>query len=146
MSESVKIEIDLSCDFWNHNPFDVVVMINDHEIYNGEIEEKTTIKSQLELGEGEHQIKLILSGKTIHDTITDGPGGDIINDVLLNVHDIRFDDISVDKNIWSNSVYQPNNTDAPIELVKNCVNLGWNGVWLFSFETPIYIWLLENLD
>lgn len=147
MTDSIKVEIDLSCDFWNYNPFNVSVMIDDKEIYNGEIEEKTTVSDTVDLDEGEHQIKLILSGKTIEDTITDGAGGPILKDVLLNVHDIRFDDISVGQCIWSHSVYKPEEkANAPSELVKNCVNLGWNGVWEFPFEMPIYIWLLENLD
>jgi len=146
MSESIKVEVDLSCDYWNYNPFDVTVMIDDKEIHNDEIEEKITITSNIELEDGEHSIKLILSGKTNADTETDGDGGPIINDVLLNVHDIRFDDISVGQCIWLNSIYRPDVEAAPNELVKNCVNLGWNGEWEFPFETPIYIWLLENLD
>lgn len=146
MTDHVKVEIDLSCDYWNYNPFDVSVFIDDEEIFAGEIEEKTTVTADVKDDENKHKIKLVLSGKTMHDTVTDGNGGPIINDVLLNVHDIRFDDISVGQCVHTYSVYKPEEENAPEELVKNCVNLGWNGVWEFPFEMPIYIWLLENLN
>jgi len=145
MTEFVKIEIDLSCNFWNYNPFNVAVMIDDKEIFNNKIEEKITIKSTADLDDGNHTIQLKLSGKTDEDTVIDDKNESILKDVILNVHDIRFDDISVGKNLWSNSSYYPD-LDRVLDSTKHHVNLGLNGIWKFNFETPVYIWLLENLD
>ena len=31
------------------------------------------------------------------------------------------------------------------EFIKNSTDLGHNGTWTYSFGTPFYMWLLENL-
>ena len=31
------------------------------------------------------------------------------------------------------------------ESFKNAVDMGFNGTWIFTFKSPFYLWLLENL-
>jgi len=35
--------------------------------------------------------------------------------------------------------------DATRPVLTNCIDLGWNGEWQLEFDSPFYIWLLENI-
>ena len=68
--------------------------------------------------------------------------------MLLNIDGITIDDISLGQLLW-NAEYildkpQQYNSKEITELA-NCVNLGWNGTYVFKFTSPFYIWLLEKL-
>jgi hypothetical protein len=74
----------------------------------------------------------------------------------LNIDSIEIDEIDLGSLLWTASKYYPNypvvyktkmqseGVNLP-ELVDNCVNLGWNGKWTLPFQSPFYIWLLENI-
>jgi len=144
MSESVKIEIDLETEYWNDNPFAVEIRIAGKTVFNEKIFESTTVSDSVDVDEGVQSIEIHLSEKTEKDTVTDEQNN-IVNDVILRVKDIRFDGISVDRNIWNNSRYYTV-SDKKLPTLNDHVDLGNNGIWTFDFEIPIYIWLLENLD
>ena len=105
--------------------------------------------------EGDCFLTIELKNKTKHDTVLD-IHGNIIEDLLLNIDSVEIDEIDLGSLLWTASDYRP---DYPavhkakmqaqgIELaesVKNCVNLGWNGKWMLPFQSPFYIWLLENI-
>ena len=68
--------------------------------------------------------------------------------MLLNIVDIEIDDISVGSLLWSSTFVldEPiNNGSEVINEFTGCVNLGLNGTYTFKFNSPFYIWLLENL-
>mgnify|MGYP005656687375 FL=1 len=47
--------------------------------------------------------------------------------------------------MWKCSNYYPDGDDTP-DVLPAVVDLGWNGDYVIEFESPIYIWLLENLE
>jgi hypothetical protein len=108
-----------------------------------------------ELEEGDCYVDIELKNKTKSDTVLD-ENGIIVDDLLLNIISIEIDEIDLDMLLWTQSVYTPVYPPHYVkkiqleghtleESLKNCVNLGWNGVWKFKFTSPFYIWLLENI-
>lgn len=114
------------------------------------------IEFEAELEEGDRNLEIEFLNKGFGDTVTDEKG-EIISDMLLNIDSIEIDDIDLGTLKWTLSDYKPQYPNRyvqtvvkdtgkkPDESVKSCVNLGWNGKWSLPFQSPFYIWLLENL-
>lgn len=107
------------------------------------------------VAEGDCTLAIELKNKSIYDTVIDNDGK-IIDDLLLNIDSIEIEEIDLGSLLWTASDYRPNYPQSYVtamlaqgkELapsVKNCVNLGWNGKWILPFQSPFYIWLLENI-
>ena len=73
----------------------------------------------------------------------------------MNIKRIEIDEIDIGGLVYD-GVYTPQypepwatqQKDAGIELqesFKNVTQLGHNGTWQFTFQSPFYMWLLENL-
>lgn len=109
---------------------------------------------KVDVQEGDAFLEIALLNKEPGDTVSDN-SGNIIRDMLLNIKSIEIDDIALDRLLWTHSEYTPkydssyleyckqNNIEVP-PVVKNCVNLGWNGTWKLPFSSPFFVWLLEN--
>ena len=67
--------------------------------------------------------------------------GKVSKDQLLNIDSLLLDEIEVGVLRHSNGVL----TTTDGRTFKEIVNIGYNGIWEFQFETPLYLWLLENL-
>ena len=105
----------------------------------------------VEVLEGEHSLEIHLLNKHSTDTIKNDVG-QITEDMLLNIDSVEIDEIEIGALKWTLSSYYPeypegylDENQKSIKEVKNCVNLGWNGVWKIHFTSPFYIWLLENI-
>ena len=62
--------------------------------------------------------------------------------MLLNIKSVEIDEIDLNQVPWNLGEYRPaHNT----EVIRNCVNLGWNGSWSLTWTNPFYIWLLESM-
>jgi hypothetical protein len=117
------------------------------EANSGEVE---TLEFTSPVSEGDHTLKIRLENKEPTDTIKDDSNTscEIYKDMLLNIEDIKIDDVSVGNLLW-NAKYildEPQEYQGKIVTqLEKCVNLGWNGSYEFKFTSPFYIWLLENL-
>ena len=139
--ESLDLRLKLSSSFWDKAPY-VGVTVDDVSLFNGQVSESIEINWSGNLNEGTHSLNIELYNKDKYQTIIEN--GEILKDQILNIDNIYFDDIEVGFLKWSHSEYITKHPGAPNKLV-NCVNLGYNGIWTLKFNTPIYIWLLENL-
>ena len=74
--------------------------------------------------------------------------GKIVKDLLLNINDIKIEDISLGNLLWT-ADYKLDQKQTfngqEIDHLDNCVNLGWNGTYMLTFTSPFYLWLLENI-
>lgn len=146
MSESVSIRIKLSSENWSYRYPSARVYVDDLVIYDKVVEQPDEIVWSGELEEGTHKLTIEMYGKQGSDTRTDNDGN-IIEDVILNINNVEFDDIDIGYTKWSHSKYYPDQSsthNAPEKLVE-CVDLGWNGRWELEFYSPVYLWLLENI-
>jgi len=144
--ENINIEIELSETSWSKHPqysiwFDNQV-VEQSEISSG----RKTIKFTREIEEGPHSLSIRLENKDPSDTVIDD--NQIVKDMLLNIEDIRIDDITLGNLLWfaQYKLDQPQQYNGKIiDELSNCVNLGWNGTYTLTFNSPFYIWLLEKL-
>ena len=109
---------------------------------------------KVDVEEGTSVLEVSLLNKEHGDTqLTES--GDIVKDMLLNIKSIEIEDIALDSLLWTHSEYTPiydqsyldyckEHSIEVVDIVKNCVNLGWNGTWKLQFESPFFVWLLEN--
>jgi len=109
-----------------------------------------------ELSEGDQTLTIQFLNKGYGDTVLDEKRN-ILSDLLLNIDSIEIDDIDLGPLKWTISEYCPEYSSAyvsehlkmqarePDKILKSCVNLGWNGTWSITFQSPFYIWLLENI-
>lgn len=141
--EALKFKIGLSGTFWDKQP-NFSIFLDDSLYATG------TASSNIEyicfnanLAEQlSHKLKIRLTNKSDSDTVTD-TDGNIIKDMLLNIDSIEIDDIELGQLKWSLSEFLPDDaTTRPV--LKNCVNLGWNGTYTLEFDSPYYLWLLEK--
>jgi hypothetical protein len=145
--EKLKIVVTLSGTFWGKRP-QFSIWLDDNQIVSSEIASQAQQEFAFEhtIDEGEHSLKIRLENKTDSDTKV--VNGEVVNDMLLNIDDITFDDISLGNLLWSAEYYpdRPKQYNGQIVTkLENCVNLGWNGTWVLKFTSPFYIWLLEQL-
>lgn len=145
--ESIHFDIGLSGTYWSQVP-EYSISIDDIEYYSGSVTAFINLEFQAALvNHADHVLKIHLLNKTSQDTITED--GVIVQDMLLNIHSIKINDVNLDELLWSHSRYcldrsQIINGESVTHLT-HCVNLGWNGYFEFKFTTPVYHWLLDNL-
>ena len=151
--ETLHFKIGLSGTGTKHPQFKINV--DNQNFYQGVLTQAPEVTEyfefDVEIEEGEHNLEVELLNKLSTDTVKDNDGN-IVDDMLLNIDLIEIDNIDLGVLRWTGSIYEPiypdNYTDESqkqIKQIKNCVNLGWNGVWRLPFTSPYYIWLLENI-
>lgn len=124
----------------------LTVAIDEKIIYNGTLNPTPTeISSEISEDEGEHVLTIEMSGKTAGHTKVD-PDGMIIEDHLIQLSDLLFDDIGLGHALTDLAVYEHdfNGTGQKVQE-KFYGKMGCNGKVILRFNTPIYLWLLENM-
>ena len=95
--------------------------------------------------DGEHELVIELYGKqSDHTKINDA--GEITQDALLEVNNIKLDGIDINQ-IAQNLIeyhHDFNGSQTPV-ADKFFGSMGCNGQIKLKFTTPIYLWLLENM-
>jgi hypothetical protein len=92
----------------------------------------------------DHVLEIELSNKLPHHTVLDHKG-QIIEDVLAEIYDIKLSDIDFTSVFYEQSVYthDSNGWSNPV-TTQFFHSLGCNGKVRFLFSTPAYAWLIEN--
>ena len=103
------------------------------------------VMHEFEADGGEHVLKIVLKNKTVEHTRID-ESGNIVEDALIDVKNILIDDIDLTQLVYTLSHYvHDSNGHEPIAVHPFYGHLGCNGYVQLSFETPVYLWLLENM-
>ena len=150
--ESLHFKIGISGTYWDKRPQYSIAVGNDI-IKEGAIsvasDETEYIEFDYETDLDAPCLKISLLNKTNQDTVQNEDKTAIVNDMLLNIVSVEIDEIDLGHLIYSLSEYH---VDVPVkvddvttQIVKHCVNLGWNGTWQLTWNNPFYIWLLENI-
>ena len=157
-TERLKFKLELYATMWDRPPH-VEVSINDElkvkQDITGTKEQPDVLEFEHELSENEkYDLKILRTGKIPSQTVLDSDGK-ITKDQLLHIKGIEIDEINIGTLVYE-GVYTPvypepwatqqkqagNDLD---ESFKNAVDMGFNGTWVFTFKSPFYLWLLENL-
>lgn len=143
--EQVHIKLGLSGTYWDKRP-QYRVSVNDQVFAEDSIKADSDVVEYVEFDvdytTDSAVLKIELLGKEFSDTVENDDKTAILKDMLLNIVSVEIDEIDLGQIPFEHSEYQPEGRD---EIVKNCVNLGWNGAWTLTWTNPFYIWLLETL-
>jgi hypothetical protein len=133
----MKFCLTLDADCWD-KPLQIKIDVNNNVMWNGEIKDNKIVEfDQLIPDNSKVELNITLYNKTMDQTIVEN--GKIVKDSLLRIKKITVDEIDIESLIWE-AIYTPENSPPQ----KNTTNLGQNGIWCLKFETPLYLWFLEN--
>ena len=157
-TETLKFKIELYSTMWDKPPYAEILI--DHDVqFKGAItgteNKPNVIEFEYEM-KSEQQYNLIInrSGKGRNQTIINEKG-DILKDQLLHIKSINIDEIDIGALVFD-GVYTPTYPEPWAtqqresgndlkDSFKNVTSMGFDGEWKFSFTSPFYMWLLENL-
>jgi hypothetical protein len=143
---------------WDKPPH-AEILINGERHFDGDItgtnDKPDIIEFEHDLEEGkEYNLTINRSGKGKNQTVVNEKG-DLLKDQLLNIKSIEIDEIEIGALVYE-GVYTPDYPEPWAtqqkaqgiklrESFKNVTQMGHNGTWSFTFKSPFYMWLLENL-
>ena len=155
-TEKLKFKLELYATMWDKPPI-ADIKINEKSYFNEEItstEDKPTIvEFEHELEAGKCDLIINRVDKHINQTVV--KEGKIVKDQLLHIKSIEIDDIDIGSLVYE-GIYKPEYPEPWAtqqaeagnklpETLKNVTQMGHNGTWTFTFDSPFYMWLLENL-
>ena len=128
--------VPLGCEIWID---DVCVFDQDH------VNEPCPVEYEFSDDDGEHALRIVLKNKLPEHTKVD-KSGTILQDAMLSVTEISFDEIDCTQIVQDLSVYRHNFNGTEPEVEDRFYgDLGCNGTVELQFTTPLYLWLLENM-
>lgn len=147
--EKVHIKLGLSGTYWGKKP-QYRISFNDTVLTDAHIVAETNtveyFEYDLEYDSDTAVLKVELLNKSPEDTVKDNyedpDNYTIVDDMLLNIVSLEVDEIDLGMLVQNQSEYRP---IGHAEVMRECVNLGWNGAWTLTWNNPFYIWLLENI-
>lgn len=146
MQEKLHFKIGLAGTYWEKVP-QYSILVNDTVCVEGHISELSGVVQYVEfdaeMPEGPATLKIRLENKDNSDTIQNEDKTAIVKDMLLNIRSVEIDDIDLGTLIYTKTEFVGDDPSRPI--LDKCQDLGWNGSWILAFESPFYIWLLENI-
>ena len=157
-SEKLKFKLELYATMWDDPPHAEVIVAG-QSYFKGNItgteDKPDIIEFEHQLDEGnDYSLSIKRSGKTKKQTVINEKG-DYLKDQLLHIKNIEIDEIDIGALVYE-GVYTPEypepwasqQREAGHDLQKSFKNvtvMGHNGLWIFKFNSPFYMWLLENL-
>ena len=143
--ETVKISFDVdtsdaAC------PLNVEIWLDDAILLsNNYVQEKISFSHDITDDEDEHELRIVITGKTTDHTTVD-EFGNIVKDATLQISNVLIDDLNINQLFLDKSVYTHdfNGTQPEIQDTFHGT-AGCNGAITFAFATPIYLWLLEHM-
>ena len=95
--------------------------------------------------EADHCLEIILKNKTLEHTTVD-ENNNIVEDSELVFSDIMVDEIDIEELLYFQAKYSHNfNGSGELTEENFYGTIGCNGTVEINLQTPIYLWLLENL-
>jgi hypothetical protein len=148
--EKLHFKIGLTGIYWGKRP-EYTVLVNDREIVRKQVEtaseELFYEEFDVDVEEGPATLKIRLENKedsdVKKDNYEDPENFNIIGDLQLSIKSVEIDEIDLANMIYTKTEFVGDDTGRPV--LDRCVDLGWNGTWTLPFESPFYIWLLENI-
>jgi len=112
---------------------------------NPHVQEKIAFAHDMSDDDGEHQLRIVLSGKTADHTQVDDQGN-VIKDVTLQISTVTIDGIDVNQLFLEKCVYTHDFNGTQPEIKDSFYGTaGCNGTIAFEFTTPVYLWMLEHI-
>lgn len=144
----MHIELDFSA---NENCEDIIleIYLDQTKIFQSTAQTKQqTVVYNFDEDNAHHEFKLVMSGKNRKHTTVDS-NGKIVSDIFFKIDRLEFEELDM----WDvfclgrRSIHRHSfNSTQPEFDDEFYGTIGCNGTVIMPFETPIYLWLSENLD
>ena len=143
--ETVKISFDIETSD-AECPIGIEIWLDDTVLLsNNHVQEKIAFDYNIGDDDGEHELRVVLTGKTADHTKVD-EAGNIVKDATLQISNVVIDDIDINQLFLEKCVYTHNFNGTQPEIADTFHGVaGCNGTISFEFSTPIYLWLLEHM-
>ena len=156
-TEKLKFKLELYATMWDKPPI-ADIKINEKSYFKEKIastkDKPTIIEFEHEFEEGK-SYSLIIDRLGKNKSQCKLKDEKIVKDQLLHIKSIEIDEIDVASLVYD-GVYKPDYPEPWAtqqtkignklpETLKNVTKMGHNGTWTFTFTSPFYMWLLENL-
>ena len=143
--ETIDISFDLtSSDYTCGLGFEV--FYNNKQILNiDHCRSSTILAFTLDAEEGDQELKFIMKNKTMDHTTVD-ENGQIVKDAYLNISNFTINSVELGHTFLEQCKYHHdfNGSQEPV-VDKFWEIMGCNGTLIFSFQSPIYLWLVMNM-
>ena len=144
--ERLHFKIGLAGTYWEKRPI-YSILVNDKLLETREVEtpseEVFYTEFDADVEEGPAVLKIRLENKDWTDTVQNEDKTAIVKDMLLNIKSVEIDEMDLATMIYTKTEFIGDDAERPV--LDKCIDLGWNGTWRLPFESPFYIWLLENI-
>ena len=95
--------------------------------------------------DGEHELRIVMKHKQLSHTQLD-QDNNIVQDAVLTVSDVAFDDIQLGQILSDLSVYTHDFNGTQAQFRDQFYgDMGCNGTVSLKFTTPLYLWMLEHM-
>jgi hypothetical protein len=126
-------------------PLQLQVCMDDQTVDSITVTDSRDCAYTVTLDDGDHELKLTMSGKTTDHTVLD-PQDKIVTDAMLEFANIELDAINIDNMVQSLAVYTHDFNGTGVQVHEQFYHaMGCNGTASLKFTTPVYLWLLENM-
>jgi len=141
--------IRFSCDVNTNipsNPIHLQILLDDNVMFDKNIDQEESVSFEFDEDEGEHLLRFVISGKNDSHNIKDD-NGVILDTTQISITNISFDDFDITNIIMGNPLKYIHDFNGTSEMSEHKFYdiAGCNGEIILKFDTPIYLWLLENM-
>ena len=150
--EQIKIDVVLNGvgydDRWPH----VIINVNEDTHFEGILKGEQAINFKVDIEDNSSNcLDIIFDNHHMSDTVIDDVGA-VIKGKWIIIENIKFEGIDLEHLLFDNgiiTVYDEwyNKQDREKWPLKRRfeTELSWNCKYTINFDSPLYIWLLENL-
>jgi hypothetical protein len=142
--EELDFEIKLLSNTIDNCP-SIKIGIDSTEYFNGEVLGEQTVKFSASVLDN-FNLNIDYAGNNPADLILNEQGMPI-NSVIVTVDSVKIEGIDVTEIAFNHSKFNIDPNEKYIEdyQLEECMELGPRGVWTMPMQSPVYIWILENL-
>lgn len=109
------------------------------------VQQPFIVQHSLDDAPGTHQARFILKNKTAQHTVIDS-AGEIVSDARLTISNLCIQDVALGHIMTKLANYSHNFNNTGPEIKEPFYGeMGCNGEVILTFDTPGYVWLLEQL-
>lgn len=144
----MHLELDISANA-DCTDIRLEVYIDNTSIFQTTAQQKVqTIIYNIDEDSADHELKLVMSGKNSTHTLLDN-NGQITSDVFFTINRLEFEELDM-KELFclgrrSRHRHSFNSTQPEFDD-EFYGEIGCNGTVFMPFSTPIYLWLLDNIN
>ena len=127
-------------------PLCLTIRLNGQVLLDQAITEPVDFAHDISDDEAHHCLEFEMTNKTFAHSPWDSQGRSM-GDCLLRIEHVQFDGIELDQVFRKAAQYQHRRNNPAGELITEEFYevMGCNGVIRFEFDSPTYLWLLENM-